>query len=608
MILNPITIKEIKMEFKFSEKDFIDIVSSDDINVFYEDNKDTREFNYSAGDVLSKKYENQNGKLEVIKLLSGFCSMHMTYESKELFVPMFVFEGKRSFLPEDINEELSKFLFLQLSNIKNTAVRARISDSLWVAKKLKDDNINAAKSAVKDYCTLVNEAIEKDRLHIAHDYQNRIYSLCLSMRGTQEKSDLWTIFPEYTKSGYKDLDSSPYYWHNILDKSTNLQGLPNEKYKHLYDKVIEIISVLESPDKHHWGWIRKFYDVGIKLATILKFNNSDIESLKLKRIRVWEEEASSVNTDFQKAHLLKEALLEYQKLSNHKEDIERITFEISKLSRVMPYSEFSTNIDITEIVRNATDSVTGKPFNESVLELVLFIMSNFSIKKDNQLESARKMSHNSISFIIPRVYHDEYGKTIASYSSQDELLLLNAMEFSFMTHQMLNTAIHACIDIINYEHYFSIQDILDLTEGSPFFQQKNHIIMAKGIYALLKGEMMEAAHFLILQLENCLRHILPPDVITTIIKTDKSEENLTNISYLLTKCVENQILTEDWKWFFEMYLVEKIKNLRNDIAHGKFSDKNYYSQDISILCCAIMSLSLFYKAKDYKEKIKSTIS
>lgn len=590
------------MEFTFSEQDFLDIVASDDISAFYEDNKDTREFNYSAGDVLSKKYENQNGKLEVIKLLSGFCSMHMTYESKELFVPMFVFEGKRSFLPEDINEELSKFLFLQLSNIKNTAVRARISDSLWVAKKLKDDNINAAKSAVKDYCTLINEAIEKDRLHIAHDYQNRIYSLCLSMRGTQEKSDLWTIFPEYTKSGYKDLDSSPYYWHNILDKSTNLQGLPNEKYKHLYDKVIEIISILESPDKHHWGWIRKFYDVGIKLATILKFNNSDIESLKLKRIKTWEDEANAINTDFQKAHLLKEALLEYKKITNHKQDIDRITLDISKLSRVMPYSEFSTNVDITEIVQNAIDSVTGKTFDESVLELVLFIMSNFPIKKDKQFESAKKISHNSISFIMPRVCHDEYGKTIAKYSTQDELLLFNAMESAFMMYQMLYVAIHACIDTINNEHYFSTQDILKLTESSPFFQQQNHIIMAKGIYALLKGEMIESAHFLILQLEDCLRHILPPEVITTIIKDDQSEENLTSISYLLTKCVENKILTEDWKWFFEMYFVEKIKNLRNDIAHGKFNDRNYYTPDIGIVCCAIMGLSLFYKAKDYKDK------
>ena len=104
-----------------------------------------------------------------------------------------------------------------------------------------------------------------------------------------------------------------------------------------------------------------------------------------------------------------------------------------------------------------------------------------------------------------------------------------------------------------------------------------------------------------------MRYLLQPQEITSKILNNGNEEKLTKIEYLLDKCKEKGIFTDNLVWFFKSYLVLKVKNLRNDIAHGKLLDNSYYSNDIGIICYSILWLVLFHIAKK-QYKIKKVVS
>ena len=105
-------------------------------------------------------------------------------------------------------------------------------------------------------------------------------------------------------------------------------------------------------------------------------------------------------------------------------------------------------------------------------------------------------------------------------------------------------------------------------------------------------DYMTASHFLILQFEEILRFLLSDIEILTVLKRKEVEENLIKVDYLLDKCLEHHLFDENMVWFFKSYLTDKQKNLRNLIAHGMFSDYLYNSEDIGIVCYAIIWLIL----------------
>ncbi len=586
----------------FTEKDFIDVVSSDDINIFYCDDKDQSPLHFYSIEELSKKYADEPGKIEVLNLVGGFCSMYD--HKKEPYGPMYRMADRRSALLEDITEGQADIMANNLDKIQNLAIKTRIADSLWVAKLPKGKGIESARIAIDGYYALIDNALKKNFLHAAYEYQNRLYTLSISLKGDERHKKLWVEFPKYAKHEYNSSSSaSSLYWHHFLAKTADLNGLSDDEYLSLYNKTESIITELEKEQNINFIWLRSFYDVFIILSGKSKQDKTIQEALKIKRIQTYEQEADKNPNDFSKSHFLKEAIKEYRKLPGHKSDVERLTSQIEKFGTVIPYQTFSESIDITDFVSEAQKSVIGKDFNAALLGLVMFIMTNLPPKKDKEFMSAQKRTKSSITFAIaPMVVHDEYGQQMATYSTEDEKVNLNAMESAMLLNNMTCTAILSCINIINDEHHYSLPDIANLVAGSPFFSQEHHIIISKGIYAFLKGEQIEAAHFLILQLEECLRHILPQGVVISIIKQDGTEHNLTNIEYLLDKCIETQVLDENWAWFYKIYLVEPIRNLRNEIAHGKFGGRNYYSYDVGIVCSAVMGMTLFHKAKEFIDR------
>lgn len=609
------------MALHFSEDVFVEVISSD---MFDNCLSQYGDFAYEIFAKLIESEENQEKK-EVLRIISDFCSMYMKDDKNEPFGPMFTGHGKRSFLPEDISKDLAQIIYNNVDKVNNIAIQARLCDVLWVIKLLDNkDNINCAKKAVECYYQLIDQFIVDKNFYAACNYLDRVYNLTMRMPGTPERKELFGKLLKYAEIEYTYTDASSMYWYGILEKIAGFGIKHTDVIIQYYNKTLQIIRNLLHQDFYvfpndvFYGskkmqeitanaqknsdliWTRKLYDVAIKFAETVDKNH--VDDLMVSKAKTFEYEAQQKPHMNNFSHWLKEAIYIYRNLSNHKSDVDRLTKEIEQNTISMPYATFSHGVDVTEFVKMAQENVAGKDFVNAIFSLTALFGTFFggSLDKDKAKERCLSLQKQSPLFnLFAQVIVDENGHTISTASTKEELLNLDMMRNLWLENEISYVGIREAINVINMEHHYEYRDILKLMDATPFVPDRHKVIMAKGINAFLHGEMMEGAHFLILQFEDCLRYLLEPIETTMIIVDNHSEEKNTSIDSLLNKCVENNILPDGLAWLFKTYLVEKSKNVRNGIAHGFIQDKYYYSIDVQIVCYAIMYLVFFHVASSY---------
>lgn len=612
------------MNLSFSESTFIEIVSSE---IF--DNCISKYGDF-AHDVFAKLIEKEQDeeRKDVLRVISNFCSMYMKDDNDEPFGPMFTINGTRSFLPEDVSKDLADIIYKNIDKVKSIAIKARLCDTLWLIKLFDNKtNIACAKIAVSSYYFLIDQFILERNLYAATMYLNRLYHLILKMPGTPEREILFENLLKYADVDYDySIDSSNLYWHSILNKISGFQITDKTKITKYYRKTLDIIKVLLKqdfyifPDDAFYGseklqelaahfpedmnfiWIRKFYDIAITFAKIL--DETNVNDLLISKAKTFEYEAQLRPQMNMFAHWLKEAIYIYRILPNRKADINRLTSVIEHDTISMPYATFSHSVDVTEFVKTAQENVTGKELKDAIFSLVALFGMFFgnSLNKEKARERAINIQKKSpLLGLFTQVSVDEHGHIIATTDKEEELLNLNMMRNLWIENEISYIGIREAVNIINMEHHYEYKDILQLMANTSFVPDRHKIIVAKGIYAFLKDDMMVAAHFLICQFEDCLRYVLEHIETTMKIVSNHEEEKNTSIEYLLGKCVENNILPDGLAWLFNSYFVVKNKNIRNSLAHGFMIDQHYYSLDVQIVCYCIMYLVFFHPAIMYFE-------
>jgi hypothetical protein len=333
----------------------------------------------------------------------------------------------------------------------------------------------------------------------------------------------------------------------------------------------------------------KFYELAIKFA---EKTGLDTASLRIEKARLFESQAQNAHIMIKKEKL-RQALSEYKK-AGQKKEVERLEFEIQCLGSPQ-FTVIKTDpIDIQKYVDAAVKCVSGKSFQEAIRALCLLFQ--FPKKEEEYSQTAERMGSSIYMQFTTQIF-DKNGRVVQEYSSEKERKEFHAINYvTRYYYGLYYTTIAPALDTINSEHSFSLNDISELIKDSPFIPIGHENIFAKGIYYFLQGEIMEASHLLIPQIEESLRNLLNQYKETTnVINKDGSEESAINIANLLEKCVEREIFPADLAWILEIYLISKPINLRSYIAHGKMGDDVQNNIDIKMLCYIVFYLTLFHK-------------
>jgi hypothetical protein len=535
-------------------------------------------------------YPEKVDKDNIKNTIYGICSLYMKDDKSEPFRYWCAWPDKgRSFDIEDLTKDRAEFLYGKLDKIYNIFVKTKIADALWCSKLLEKDNIKAAEIAVDGYYKIIDNLLTKGNLHQASEYLARVFNLASSMKNSKEYKELSSKIIKYADVKYTpNKDANELYFYTCLSKISLLNFSDKSTYEVYCKKTMDIMSQLRETNVNS-PCLSKFYELAIKFAEKMEL---DIVSLRIEKARLFESQAKNAHIMI-KREKLKQALSEYKKAGKKKE-VARLESEIQCLGSPQ-FTVIKTDpIDIQKYVDAVVKCVSGKNFQEATMRFCLLFQ--FPKKEEVYSQITEQMKSN-IRMMPPIQIFDKDGRVVHKYSSEEERKEFHAINYVTRYYYGLYyyTTIAPALDTINSEHSFSLNDISKLIKDSPFIPIGYENIFAKGIYYFLRGEIMEASHLLIPQIEESLRNLLKQHKETTnVINKDGSEESATNIANLLKKCVEREIFPADLAWILEIYLISKPINLRSYIAHGKIGDDVQNDINIKMLCYITQCASFFY--------------
>jgi len=266
---------------------------------------------------------------------------------------------------------------------------------------------------------------------------------------------------------------------------------------------------------------------------------------------------------------------------------------------------FEMPFDVTTLQEKAREQVKGKTLQEALFVLA-FIGSSPRVDslRKQVIETAKQFPFQAL---VPVVAVNDTGKTVGRRSSilssePDEAE--QAIKAEMFRHAVLFRQIHvlgfveAAREQINLEHNVRVRDLLPLVSNNPFVPVGREMIYARGLSAGLAGDILVAAHLLVPQLENSIRHLLIRQG-CIVSKLDdngiQDEIDLNQIFYdFWDELVD--IFGEDTAFDLRGLLIERFgSNLRNEEAHGLMDYDDFFAPQISYvwwlalrLCCMVL--------------------
>lgn len=228
---------------------------------------------------------------------------------------------------------------------------------------------------------------------------------------------------------------------------------------------------------------------------------------------------------------------------------------------------------------HAVDQVKGKGVVEAIAALA-FLPALGSVSQLH--DQVRQRVTTSPTFLLfPTVMYSVDGRVAARPSrvtTREEQITDEVRAQMFVLSNNIRvwgaqTLLLPAIDQINSEHHIRIQDVLPVVLGSPFVPAGRESLFAKGLHSGLTGDYIVAAHLLIPQIENSLRHILTESGEITSGMSRQEVQNHFDLNRMLTDGALETKLTEilggDLVFQLKGLLVQHYgANLRNEIAHG----------------------------------------
>jgi hypothetical protein len=256
-----------------------------------------------------------------------------------------------------------------------------------------------------------------------------------------------------------------------------------------------------------------------------------------------------------------------------------------------------------EMQQVARELVRGKPLRDALYSLA-FGCKLIRSTEDLQAEAEQDMESYKLSHLVPTVFVDEEGKTKAvSGNGEDELknTMFRIAKF-YQGWYGLNFIVPACNQICS-EHDVTLEDLSFIVYENSLIPEGREPLYAKGLMAGLQGDIVIAAHLLIPQLENSLRHILKQNG-SIASKRETIQDNFL-LHEVLNSPDLKQVLTENIIFTLKGLLVERMgSNLRNEICHGLFDYARFFTPELAYFWWLTLYLCLVPTYRQWADENK----
>jgi len=356
--------------------------------------------------------------------------------------------------------------------------------------------------------------------------------------------------------------------------------------------------------ERQWSLARAYW--GIAAKWYHREKNAELErEARLHEANTYIGECDDALTGSSPSHLVATAFLQqaieaYRRLEGKSSRVEALHRRLLELELHLAdeMESFSGQIDITHYVNESVERVKDKPFHTALFALAhgFRLPSVADLKAFVEQDASR---HVFLSLVDEAMIgHD--GKVLARKSSRllgavDERDAAVEAEMFSQARMYQSAYAQACVEParrqINAEHKPRQRDFYPLVNNNPFVPPGRELIFATALHAGMTGDFVVAAHLLVPQLENSIRHVLTQNgVITSDIDSEGIQEEL-SLNQLLARPEAKRVFGNDRVFDLRGVLIERYGfNLRNRLAHGLMSSDEFFSLEVSYLWWIVVNL------------------
>lgn len=577
--------------------------------------------------ILSEAYKLSGDRIaqEIFKFLSEITSLLMEPQS---------FPAVEEMITSALSDHHLAILRALAIKITDPEMLARLADILWICKRDPENArpIRMAKVAVESYLQSAINLEDTENWMSCYERLQRAAQLAPLIDGKKNSVIRYKVFNHIDQliDRYIGIDnefltgSAMKVLQEEFRKSLNIIHSNFLIYATKYATIAaqKAVCMEKFPDYHQAFCHKKAYrDIESEWYKIAGDKESErIAKLYLAEVEVWYAEQALVENEHNvysvAAGRLENALRVFKKIEDTFGKKQETSARIEELHKQMldyqkksmsnifsiPLGEGENNDFINpQIQQIAIDLVKEKSLYDALYSLA-FRSNLIQRFEDIQSEAKQDIESHKISYLIPRVLVDEEGKTKAVGGSEDALVECTFKIANFyQCYYGLNFIAPACNQIC-LEHNVSLDDLSFIVNENPFIPKGREPIYARGLIAGLQGDFVVAAHLLIPQLENSLRHILKLNgSITSHLQIQHD--------YTLGKVLEladlKQLLTEDTIFNLRCLLIESLgSNLRNEICHGLFDYHRFFAPEVLYLWWLTLYLCLIPSYSQWASETK----
>ncbi len=249
------------------------------------------------------------------------------------------------------------------------------------------------------------------------------------------------------------------------------------------------------------------------------------------------------------------------------------------------------SIDITPIIENARNSVSGKSTQFALLAFAnLHCGANTEELRNNAL---KRMRQNTLQSLFATTVMSRDGRVIAKrpamilgaeLTADDEIAIRTEMirDYGILVNVVVPSAICPALEVLLLEHRLQEDYFITLARNSPIVPKDRAGLFGKALFAGYECDFISALHLLIPQIEHLVRvHLKQAGAKTTNIDKD-GIQNENGMSTLLQLPEAVQVFGKDLAFELNSLFCDAFgPNLRNELAHGLL-DENKCNSSFAI--------------------------
>lgn len=526
--------------------------------------------------------------LNVLGQLSGY---HFKPDDRiEPYGPFMVMDGRRSSIPTDLLTDQVTILAQLAPDITHPALRARIADVCWLRNKQDANSGLAAVSAFVECVCLVLDGRaqfdfdEKNPASVpAAEFLRRATIIARAMGW--KKSEFDALREVIAKVSQHALDRHD-GWGFIHIGPINLS---NQIWEFAQTaKAAEILANSETMAADHHGRQALWSLAADAYSRAKDSENQNRCLVEAAETLVANADARS-DSAFAQAHFLNDAIKALRPIPGTAERRKELQ---SRLNDVQPQildelSSFSHETDITELVEATESAVRNKPLPDVIRAL---LMCERAPDPEQLRKDVLDAAYGSISAMVSMTVSDSQGRTrfvapglnLDGPPEEDQVRFLTNQHDSIRRSMVVSARIDPIRRVLMEEHSVSVDSLLPLMQASPFVPPNHEYTFAIGASKFVGGQQLEAAHMILPQLENSLRHILS----LAGVETNRINQDGTQEEAMLSRLLED--FREPLAKLLPEALIQQIEllfnfrggpSIRHELAHGKMSDGEFFGPE-----------------------------